>query len=79
MFLILPECKVNFEYVQGKCYVSYKKNMSDSIQSWSQEGPYRFYFSYAYNSKTKSFSDPPPFASNIGKIEKNDKVNYLVA
>lgn len=61
----------------GKCFVSYEQNADKTIEDWSTRGPYRFYFSEAYDQKTKSFTKPSRSAVNIGNLE-SDKTDANV-
>ncbi|KAL2747796.1 DNA (cytosine-5)-methyltransferase PliMCI isoform X1 [Vespula maculifrons] len=63
-------CNVRFSEVTGKCYLIYSENLDRSLQEWSAEGPYRFYFTQTYNASEKTFDEPSYPASNIGKIGK---------
>ncbi|XP_071643809.1 DNA methyltransferase 1a [Temnothorax longispinosus] len=63
-------CTVNFSVVAGKCYLTYFKNMSESIEEWSTSGPNRFYFTEAYNPAEKTFDEPPYDIINTSKFGK---------
>lgn len=63
-------CNVRFSEVAGKCYLIYSENLDKSLQEWSSEGPYRFYFTQAYNASEKTFDEPSYQASSIGKVGK---------
>uniref|UniRef100_W5MKZ4 DNA (cytosine-5)-methyltransferase n=1 Tax=Lepisosteus oculatus TaxID=7918 RepID=W5MKZ4_LEPOC len=56
------EVTVDCKDVQGRCTVEYGEDLIESVQEYSSAGPDRFYFLEAYNSKTKSFEDPPNHA-----------------
>lgn len=70
MFCLYVVCTVNFSMVAGKCYLTYFKNMSESIEEWSMGGPNRFYFTEAYNPKEKTFDEPPSDIINTGEFGK---------
>ncbi|PBC25685.1 DNA (cytosine-5)-methyltransferase PliMCI [Apis cerana cerana] len=61
-------CDIKFSDVAGKCYLVYSENLDQSVEEWTTAGPYRFYFSQAYNASEKTFVDPPYYAMNIGKL-----------
>lgn len=61
---------VRFTEVAGKCYLAYSENLSESVEEWSAGGPYRFYFTEAYNAKEKTFDEPPYNIINMGKPGK---------
>ncbi|KAL0106555.1 hypothetical protein PUN28_016331 [Cardiocondyla obscurior] len=63
-------CTVRFSMVAGKCYLTYFKNMNEPIEEWSMGGPNRFYFTEAYNSKEKTFDEPPNDIINTHKFSK---------
>lgn len=79
IFLIFTECRVKFNQVTGKCFVSYDKNLKTSLDTWSAGGPYRFYFSQAYDQKSKRFFKPSKPATDIGNfVSYDDDVNTPV-
>ncbi|KAJ8969760.1 hypothetical protein NQ314_001597, partial [Rhamnusium bicolor] len=53
-----PLIWTTFKNVSGKCYVTYSNDKSKA-REWSQMGPFRFYFSKAYNHKTFQLEEPP--------------------
>ncbi|XP_014605619.1 PREDICTED: DNA (cytosine-5)-methyltransferase PliMCI-like [Polistes canadensis] len=63
-------CNVKFSEVTGKCYLAYSENLDQPLEEWSMGGPYRFYFTQAYNASEKTFDEPSPQACNIGKSSK---------
>lgn len=65
--------------VVGKCYLTYFKNMSESIEEWSMGGPNRFYFTEAYNPIEKTFDEPPYEIINTGKFRKGKGKGKSVA
>ncbi|XP_050512373.1 DNA (cytosine-5)-methyltransferase PliMCI [Diabrotica virgifera virgifera] len=56
---------VPFDKVMGKCYLSYGYNF-ESPTEWSELGPYRFYFTEAYDPENKKITELPTNAKNIG-------------
>lgn len=70
MFCLYIVCTVSFSMVVGKCYLTYFKNMSESIEEWSMGGPNRFYFTEAYNPEEKTFDEPPYHIINMNKFGK---------
>ncbi|XP_072402558.1 DNA (cytosine-5)-methyltransferase PliMCI-like [Diabrotica undecimpunctata] len=56
---------VPFSKVEGKCYLSYGYNFK-SIIEWSEQGPYRFYFTEAYDPENKIRKELCEKAKNIG-------------
>ncbi|CAG9828260.1 unnamed protein product [Diabrotica balteata] len=56
---------VPFSKVEGKCYLSYGYNFK-SIIEWSEQGPYRFYFTEAYDPENKITKELCEKAKNIG-------------
>ncbi|KAJ8934705.1 hypothetical protein NQ318_008503 [Aromia moschata] len=60
---------VSFESVEGKCYLTFGDNL-ESPQEWSKEGPFRFYFTEIYDSKTYKFDEVPMSARKIGMMGK---------
>lgn len=67
MFVVF---NVKFTEVAGKCYLAYSENLNESVEEWSNGGPYRFYFTEAYNAKEKTFDEPPYNIINLGKPGK---------
>nr|CAH7742222.1 unnamed protein product [Callosobruchus chinensis] len=63
---------VSFDNVQGKCYVAYGE-LFESPSEWSQQGPYRYYFTESYNLKTRKFESVPDVAKKIGCMGKGKK------
>ncbi|XP_023572897.1 DNA (cytosine-5)-methyltransferase 1 isoform X2 [Octodon degus] len=63
------EAVVEFRAVQGRCTVEYGEDL-ESLQDFSMGGPDRFYFLEAYNSKSKTFEDPPNHARSPGNKGK---------
>uniref|UniRef100_A0A8B9R729 DNA (cytosine-5)-methyltransferase n=1 Tax=Astyanax mexicanus TaxID=7994 RepID=A0A8B9R729_ASTMX len=59
------EATVNMADVLGRCRVEYGEDLVESVQEYSTGGPDRFYFLEAYNSKSKSFEDPPNHARSV--------------
>jgi hypothetical protein len=57
---------LNINAVVGKCNVIFSENVDIPMDEWTSRGPYRFYFSQAYNSIKQTFEDPPVHATNIG-------------
>jgi len=47
--------------------------LKTSAEEWSEGGPYRFYFSEAYDRKNKRFTKPPRSATDIGNRDKDRK------
>jgi hypothetical protein len=60
------ECVLNFREVMGKCHVAFSENVDIPMAEWTVRGPYRFYFSQAYNGIKQTFEEPPFHATNIG-------------
>ncbi|XP_035299384.1 DNA (cytosine-5)-methyltransferase 1 isoform X5 [Cricetulus griseus] len=58
------EAVVDFSDVQGRCTVEFEDDLLENLQDYSKGGPDRFYFSEAYNAKSKKFEDPPNHARN---------------
>ncbi|CAG9855238.1 unnamed protein product [Phyllotreta striolata] len=56
---------VSFESVMGKCYLSYGYQHEDSSE-WAERGPFRFYFTEAYDPKTREFGNVPTCVKAIG-------------
>uniref|UniRef100_A0A4W4H127 DNA (cytosine-5)-methyltransferase 1 n=1 Tax=Electrophorus electricus TaxID=8005 RepID=A0A4W4H127_ELEEL len=59
------EVTVSMVDVLGRCRVEYGEDLAESVQEYSSSGPDRFYFLEAYNSKSKSFEDPPNHARSV--------------
>ena len=38
------EAQVDFEYVEGKCYVTYVDEPDANVEEYTRGGPHRFYF-----------------------------------
>lgn len=75
----VTECNVRFTEVTGKCYLAYSENLKESVEEWSMGGPYRFYFTEAYNAKEKTFDEPPYSITNMGKSGKGKGKGKLKA
>ncbi|KAG1714242.1 DNA (cytosine-5)-methyltransferase 1 [Nymphon striatum] len=60
------EIVLDWDVVQGKCFVIYKDNFPDNIDEYTNGGPNRFYFSEAFNPETKEFDEPPTAAKLMG-------------
>ena len=56
--------------VRGKCSVVFEENLDETIDDWSAKGPYKFYFSEAYDAEKKEFTFPPNAAKKIGATGK---------
>jgi hypothetical protein len=44
----------------------FSENLDIPVAEWTVRGPYRFYFSQAYNRIKQTFEEPPFHATNIG-------------
>ncbi|KAB0805238.1 hypothetical protein PPYR_02208 [Photinus pyralis] len=64
------EKTVNFSLVTGKCYIACSNALEIPVDEWSSRGPYRFYFTQAYDEKKQLFYDVPSEGLNIGLISK---------
>jgi len=53
------EVTVDFEAVQGKCWVECEYDLDMTPAEYSGKGPDRFYFSETYNSKERKFVEVP--------------------
>ncbi|XP_017883668.1 DNA (cytosine-5)-methyltransferase PliMCI-like [Ceratina calcarata] len=60
-------CTINFGNVVGKCYLAYSENITIPIDDWTDAGPYRFYFSEAYDIEHEKFEEPCSTARNLGR------------
>ncbi|KAM7308501.1 DNA (cytosine-5)-methyltransferase PliMCI-like [Ixodes scapularis] len=77
-----PEADLNFLYYseeealvdliqgRGEFYVIYGENLARDIDDYLQKGPHRFYFSEAYDGKTKTFTEPCSKARMMGCLGK---------
>lgn len=77
------ETLVDFDLVEGKCYVVYAYNLNESIDSYLKGGPDRFYFEHAYDDKLQEFQEPPRKAREMGskgkvRITLSLKRNYRI-
>ncbi|CAN8014880.1 unnamed protein product [Ixodes persulcatus] len=64
------EALVDLSQVRGKCYVIYGENLAQDIDDYLRKGPHRFYFSEAYDGKTKTFTEPSSKARMMGCLGK---------
>ncbi|XP_052224566.1 DNA (cytosine-5)-methyltransferase 1-like isoform X2 [Dreissena polymorpha] len=64
------EVTVDFSLVKGKCTVVYCEDMDPNRDLNFANGEDKFYFTEAYNSKTKSFEEPPSRARLMGSKGK---------
>ncbi|XP_011402705.2 PREDICTED: DNA (cytosine-5)-methyltransferase 1-like isoform X1 [Amphimedon queenslandica] len=55
------------DVVCGKCFVKFKEDITEDIDSYFSNKPNHFYFVEAYCADTKEFEDPPVHAMNKGK------------
>lgn len=71
-------CEVNANAVCGKCQVVCGEDIPGDKDDWFIEKPDRFYFYEAYDSSSKSFTDPPASArasGSKGKVNNNNNKN----
>ncbi|KAF5303293.1 hypothetical protein FQA39_LY10032 [Lamprigera yunnana] len=61
---------INFEKVMGKCYVACAEALDLPVDEWTNGGPYRFYFTEGYNTKTQKCTEIPISAMRIGSMGK---------
>lgn len=61
---------VPFSKITGKCYIAYADALTEPVAEWSTKGPYRFYFSEAYDKNKCEFIDVPSHAAKIGQASK---------
>ncbi|KAJ8970400.1 hypothetical protein NQ317_001491 [Molorchus minor] len=59
----------SFDNVEGKCFLAFGDNL-ESPAHWSNEGPFRFYFTETYDPKTHKFDEVPMNARKIGMLGK---------
>ncbi|KAL1124037.1 hypothetical protein AAG570_001807 [Ranatra chinensis] len=64
------EVVVNFGDVTGKCYVVYSENLVEDVSTWTKAGPYRFYFTEAYDPDKEQKIEPPKIAKQLGDVGK---------
>ncbi|XP_014281484.1 DNA (cytosine-5)-methyltransferase 1 [Halyomorpha halys] len=64
------EVLVNFADVTGRCTVVYSENLNEDPFMWSKEGPFRFYFSEAYDSANQATTEPSKLARQLGDVGK---------
>ncbi|KAJ2949115.1 hypothetical protein O0L34_g6054 [Tuta absoluta] len=66
---------VPFSSVAGPCQLIYEKNIPehDSIHSWLEQDPTRFYFRMAYDKSSREFVEVPHDATSVGRIEGKGK------
>uniref|UniRef100_A0A1X7TKB6 BAH domain-containing protein n=1 Tax=Amphimedon queenslandica TaxID=400682 RepID=A0A1X7TKB6_AMPQE len=55
------------DVVCGKCFVKFKEDITEDIDSYFSNKPNHFYFVETYCADTKEFEDPPIHARNKGK------------
>ncbi|KAK5639618.1 hypothetical protein RI129_012110 [Pyrocoelia pectoralis] len=66
----VEEKTINFNLVTGKCYIASINALEVSVDKWSNSGPYRFYFTQAYDAKKQKFYNVPSEGAHIGLITK---------
>ncbi|CAN7984788.1 unnamed protein product [Ixodes hexagonus] len=64
------EALVDLSEVCGKCYVIYGENLAQDIDDYLRKGPHRFYFNEAFDSETKTFTEPSSKARMMGCLGK---------
>ena len=69
---------VNFADVTGKCTVVYSENLNEEPYIWSKEGPFRFYFSEAYDSDKQETTEPSKLARQLGDVGKVSNAVWLL-
>ena len=75
LYFTEEEATVSITEVRGRCYVKYL-DMSVSnqeIETWSEEGPDRWFFREWYRSDCKEFEEPPLSAQRMGQKGKGGK------
>jgi len=55
---LFPESSTNLSEVVGKCYIVCSDNLDGPEVEWSSQGPHRYYFREAYDSKNQTFIEP---------------------
>ncbi|VVC92167.1 unnamed protein product [Leptidea sinapis] len=64
--------EVSFCTVVGPCHLVYIDNIpqNDTIYTWLEKDPTRFYFRMVYDKKTREFKDVPQSLRSIGRLDK---------
>jgi len=57
----------------GKCFVKNEAHLTESLDSWSMGGEYRFYFNKAYNRQTRALEELPDDAERYGMEHSKGK------
>ncbi|XP_048478482.1 DNA (cytosine-5)-methyltransferase PliMCI [Plutella xylostella] len=63
--------EIPFSAVVGPCHLVHEKNIpSENKQEWLEKDPSRFYFREAFSRKTGKFTEVPPEAESVGRVDK---------
>ncbi len=67
------EKNVDYDMVQGKCFVRAESAIQDqSVEQWTEEGEFRFYFNQTYDRNARTVTDEiPPEAERYGVRNDN--------
>jgi len=66
------EDEVKFSCVAGRCFVKFVdlQTSDQQLETWTEEGPDRWFFREWFNADEKNFEEPPPSAQRIGQRGK---------
>jgi len=67
------EAKLGFDYIEGKCYVTYVDEPDINVDEYTREGPHRFYFRESYHAESEEFDLPPNKARQELSAGKSSK------